>query len=149
AEMRVASALLGMSIGKQMALMLTPIVAFILATFALLALLGHHAMPAILMLVGILMTYMLAFAMTPSSIRIGTDGILTRWFGRERFFPFSSIAFTDVYDEYIATKRQHGVRLTLRNGEIVNLPTGQMDIGAAEAKRLGHRIEEARAARSA
>jgi hypothetical protein len=43
----------------------------------------------------------------------------------------------------VSTKRQHGVKLFLRGGEIVRIPTGQFDIGASNAKLLGRRIEGA------
>jgi hypothetical protein len=83
----------------------------------------------------------------PTRVSIGTDGILTRWAGKERYTALSDVRAAKVYQEYVQGKYRNGVVLTLANGEELKLPTGQSEFGAADAMRLAHRIQEAQAAR--
>lgn len=144
AEMKIASGLLGMPLAKQLALMLVPI--FLLIPASVLAVVLFQSPAVMLAGVALLLTYALGMAFSPTTVRIGTDGIVTRWLGRTRFIEHSDIARTETYDERIAGKQQRGVRLTLQNGEEIRLATGQTDIGKVEATRLAHRLEEARSA---
>jgi hypothetical protein len=144
AEMKIASGLLGMSLARQLALMLLPILLFIPASVVAVALFKSAA--GMLAGVALLLTYAFGMAFSPTTVRIGTDGIATRWLGRNRFIKHSDIARTETYDEHIAGKQQRGVRLALQSGEEIRLATGQTDIGKVEATRLAHRIEEARSA---
>lgn len=143
AQMRIASGLLAMPLWKQMAFVLTPIFFFVPMMAGAAA--AHNAY-AMMGAVLTLLTYVFSMAFAPTTVRIGTDGIVTRWLGRMRFIAHSEIARADTYDDYIAGKRQLGVLLTLKSHAKIRLPTGQMDIGRVEAQRLAHRIEEAREA---
>jgi hypothetical protein len=149
AEMRIASQLIAFNMLTQLAVTMPAVGVGMAAIFAIAATLRAQGGPFVFAVVALMLTYMLGLAFAPTTVRIGTDGIATRWLWRERFIPFSTIAKTEKYDEYVASKRQRGVRLTLTNGEAVRLPTGQTDIGEVEAARLLTRIEEARAARHA
>jgi|GEM_PF-1591375 len=149
AEMRIASALHAMSLRAQAWFVALPFFASFLATATVIPLLGSAAPYVTVGLLLVLVAYSLGLALAPTTVRIGTDGILTRWLGRRRFIPFTQITSTGVYEETVASKQWHGVRLVLRGGELVKLPAGQTEIGAAEARRLWRRIEDARAARAA
>lgn len=141
AEMRIASGLLAMPAAKQLLLVLLPLPVFLPGVlFASVA----HSATLVFAMVAALLAYTFGISLTPSTVRIGTDGIVTRWFGRTRFIEHARIQSVKTYDEYISSKRQRGVRLVLDTGEEVRLPTGQMDVGEAEAARLAQRIEEAR-----
>lgn len=144
AEMRIASGMLAMSVGMQLGLTLGPLVVFLPAVLFASAVLQSPAL--VFAMVAALLMYIFTLAFAPTTVRIGTDGVVTRWLGRTRFIEHARIQSAKTYDEYIATKRQRGVRLVLTGGEEVRLPTGQMDVGEAEAARLAQRIEEAREA---
>ena len=144
AEMRVASSMLGWSFGKQMLSIFVPMMFFMGAIFAMAALPKSPFMFIGLTLAFVAYVFSLAFA--PTTVRVGTDGVFTRWLGRKRFIPHSEIDIVVSYDWVRGTKRQRGVRLVLKSGERVHLPTGQRDIAITEAAQLERRIDEARAA---
>jgi hypothetical protein len=149
ATMRIASGLVAMPVGRQAVLMLLPIFFFLSIALGATALLGAAGMSYFFTSIMLLLAYAFTMAFAPTTVSIGTDGLVTRWLGRTRYIAFSEVRDVERYDEYIATKRQRGVRLTLRSGEVVRLATGQTDVGLTEAARLAARIEEARAARAA
>jgi hypothetical protein len=144
AEMRAASSLLGMGVLKQLGILGVPVALVIAAVIGVGSLEGASVALA---LVGLLAAYTFTLAFAPTLVRVGTDGVLTRWLGRERFHPFATITEAAFYHDIQGTKHHYGVRLTLHNGAIVSIPTGQTDVGVAEAQRLAQRIDEARAAR--
>ncbi len=148
AELSVATGLLALPVAKQLLALLTPIPIVLVASALVAATHAAFAGPLIAMLVlsTLIWTFGLAFA--PTKVRVGTDGVVTRWLGRERFIAWASVSDVETYDERVGTKQQHGVKLTLTNGEVVRLPTGQTTIGTTEAARLAERIAEARAAGS-
>ena len=149
AEMRAASGLLALSVPKQMAIMLPGVLACLAGIFWATATFQKQAGPYVMAIVTMLLVWTFTLAFAPTTIRIGTDGVVTRWLGRERFVRFTEIERAERYDEIVGTKRQCGVRLHLRGGEPVRLPTGQTEIGESESRQLLTRIEEARAARDA
>lgn len=138
AEMRIASTMVTWSVGKQLLATLVPVVVLLPSIFLL------HRGP--LILAASYIAYTLGLALAPTTVRVGTDGIVTRWLGRTRFIAHSEIVSVASYDEVIVTKRQRGVKLELRSGEVVRLPTGQQGIAAEEAAQLERRIDEAREA---
>lgn len=149
AELRIASGIVAMPVANQLLLLLLPVLGFAVSVVAIGALLHAAGGPFVVLMIVMLMTWIFGLAFTPTKVRIGTDGIVTRWLGRERFIPHASVKAFAVYDEIVGTKRQHGVKLTTPSGEEIRLPTGQTDLGAAEAARLHARIREARDAGSA
>lgn len=145
AEMRIASALLAMPLPVQAGLLLAPTPLFVAAVTLLAA--ATHSAAVVAALVAGLFAYVFTLSFAPMRVRVGTDGVVTRWLGRTRWIDHAQIEGAVVYDERISTKRQHGVRLLLAGGEELRLPTGQTDVGQAEAARLVTRILEAREAR--
>lgn len=149
AELKIASGLLAYDVATQLLVTLPAVGVGVAAILATAFILQKQAGPFIFAIIAAMLGYMLGLAFAPTTVRVGTDGIATRWLWRDRFIPFSSIARAEKYDMIIGTKRQLGVRLALMGGEEVRLPTGQTDIGEVEASRLLTRIEEAREARHA
>lgn len=147
AQMHVSSGLVAMSVGRQLLYTLGP--AFIVQALgmAFLFAFGKEGAPVFVGSIVALMAWILSIGYWPTTVRVGTDGIYTRWLTRERFTPLDRIRIATTYDEIVSTKRQHGVKLTLTNGEELRIPTGQTDIGASDARRLHHRIYEAMTAR--
>jgi hypothetical protein len=141
AEMRVASSLLGWSIGKQLLAVLLPLAVTLPLMIALMKI-----APLALILPFFYIAYVFAIGFAPTTVRIGTDGIVTRWLGRTRFVAHADIERVASYDDVRGTKRQRGVRLDLKNGEVVRLPTGQHDVALSEGAQLERRIDEAREA---
>lgn len=146
AELRIASALLGMPVGRQLLLTIPPVLFAMLSAFAVGVLLPHAGAPIVLLTVAALFTYVLSMVFTRTKVRIGTDGIITRWLGRERFIPFANLLSFAVYADTFGRKTHRGVELVLVGGERVRLPTGQTDIGMTEAEGLAARIAEAQRA---
>jgi len=148
AEMRIASGLLAMSLVRQLLMVLVPIPLVVAGIAGLALVLGHAAGPFAFALPLLLLSYVFVLAFSPTTVRVGTDGVMTQWLGRERFVPYASVASVETHKMWIGGKEQQGVVLSLSHGEVVRLPTGQTDIGESDAARLARRIEEARAARS-
>ncbi|CAN5618091.1 hypothetical protein BH09MYX1_BH09MYX1_13890 [soil metagenome] len=146
AEMKIASGVLALPVTRQLLLIFAPFLAFGGAVLGTSLTMKHAGAPVVALLIMMFLTYVFGLAFTPTKVRIGTDGIVTRWLGRERFIPFSQVRAHATYDEVIGTKRQRGVKLTLADGEIVKLPTGQTDAGTSEAVRLEKRITDAHGA---
>lgn len=146
AEMRIATGLLAMNPLKQMLMLLPPVFGVVALSLLSAVVLGHAAGPVIAFAVLMSLVWTFGLAFTPTKVRVGTDGIVTRWLGRERFIPYASVDSVQTYDEWVGTKQQRGVRVTLHSGEQVKLPTGQTSIGTSEAARLAQRIAEAREA---
>ncbi len=144
AQMRIASGLLAMSAAAQLGFTLSPLLFFLPGVLFASAVL--HSASLVFAMIGALLAYLFTLSFAPTTVRVGTDGVVTRWLGRTRFIEHARIQTVKTYDEYLATKRQRGVRLVLTGGEEVRLPTGQMDVGESEAARLAQRIEEAREA---
>lgn len=147
AEMTIASALIGMSVPTQLLVTLPAVALGVAGILTAAATLQQRAGPWVFGIIALMLVWILGLAFAPTTVRVGTDGVVTRWLWRERFIPFSSIAELAPYDEILGTKRQRGVRLRLHDGELVRLPTGQTDIGETEAARLYTRIQDAAAAR--
>ncbi len=146
AEMRIATGLAAMPVARQLAVMLPPILAATAGMVAGAATRTPAGMAVFMTLFALLMTYALGLAFLPMRVRVGTDGLVIRWLGRPRFLPFAEVTTVEIYETAVGGKVQRGVRVTLRSGERVRLPTGQTDLGASEAARLAERIEEARKA---
>lgn len=152
ARMQISSGLLTQTLGRQLALVLVPLVLLFPSMFAALAFFREAAGPFMLGLIGLFMAYVLTLAFAPTTVRIGTDGLVMQWLGRPRFLSYTELSRVERFRELKGSKEQRGVRLHLRSGEVVVLPTGQTDLGDVEAARLAERIEESRlthAARSA
>jgi hypothetical protein len=90
--------------------------------------------------------FMLAFASTmliPTKIRVGADGILTRWAGAEKFYGYREIERVAQYESGFGTRKYVGVELTLRSGKSVRLPVGQKMLNQEESNLLFERVREA------
>jgi hypothetical protein len=146
AEMRIATGMLALPVMRQMLLIFAPFPPMLVAAFLLALLHVPAAGPIIGLTVMLTLAWVFGLAFTPTHVRVGTDGIVTRWLGRERYIAYTTVAEIETYDEWVGTKQQRGVKLTLQTGEVVKLPTGQTTIGSSEAARLAERITEARAA---
>lgn len=152
AEMRIASSMLAWSVGKQLLAVLLPLLAFLALFFAVampvLGAMSKSVLAPLLILPSSLLyvAYCFGLAFAPATLRIGTDGIVTRWLGRTRFIAHSEILRLNAYDEVRGTKRQRGVWIELKSGEQVRLPTGQQEMALTEAAQLEQRIFEAREA---
>lgn len=149
AEMTIASTLLGMPIGKQLMVMLLPVVGFVASFIVLAGLPKEMVGPIFGAGIVALVAYVLTMTLAPTSVRIGTDGVEARWLGQRRFYAFTAIQSFQAYVDHHGTKVHHGVELRLRDGTFARLPTGQGRTARDEASRLLHRIRAAHEARSA
>jgi hypothetical protein len=150
AEMRIATGLAALPVMQQVLMIVPAMLGMVLGGAVAAIVLRQAGGPIAFAMVALAILYTFTIAFTPTRVRIGTDGIATRWFGRERFIPFDAISKIETYNEIIGTKRHRGVKVWIaKTGEMVRLPTGQTDIGETEAARLIERIEEARKARQA
>jgi hypothetical protein len=146
AEMWIGAGVDAMSEIAQVALMLLPTLALVGALYGAMQVLPvMHCLFAFMTL----QTGVIWGLRLPMHVRIGTDGVMRRWLGRERFVPFAEVTRVEAYTVLVASRHLRGVRLHLRGGRTVRLPTGQGDVGDAEAARRATRIELARNARLA
>ena len=138
-ELRIASWVLGLGIAHHLAVIVGTLAVFTMAW----GIAGPDFIHVFLRLLPLWGLCVLVLTLWPMKVRVGTDGVLTRWLGRSRFYPHAETRAATVYDESIAMKRQHGVLVVRQNGERVRLPTGQSEIGAIAARQLCQRINEA------
>jgi hypothetical protein len=146
AHMHIASGVLALPVASQAAAFVGPVLLLLPAIALAIALTGPGAGPYIFALVALFLGYTFGVALAPTSVRIGTDGIVTSWLFSKRFVPYSTVERAETYKRDTGGKVHRGVLLVLRDGTEVNLPTGQSDVGDVEAARLLARIEQSRAA---
>ncbi len=145
AALTVASQVHAMSIPRQMVLFITPLFVIPPLIFLATQLFPRDFAPVLVGLVALFLGWVFGVAFMPTSVRIGTDGIVTKWFHQKRFYPHTRIKTVERYREFVTNKLQYGVKVTLTDGEVVKIPTGQSELAEQEAARLCERIEDARA----
>ena len=85
----------------------------------------------------------LAVVFSPTRVRIGVDGVATRWLGMKRFIPFSKVRDVRRYEQRVGTKTHVGVMLVLDDGEEIKIPAGQTGWLRVEPAEIEERIREA------
>jgi hypothetical protein len=104
---RWASALAGIAMG------------FVVLAAQAVARVGPHVVgPAFMTMILIF----IALASVSTRLRIGADGVETRWLRRRRFIPYEQFAGAQRYSKSWGRSRIDGLRITLRTGETVDLP---------------------------
>lgn len=128
---------------KQMLLFMSPVLLTFVGVFG--GILAAGPKGAASGVIGMIasMALLMAFVAARTKIQVGADGILTRWLGKERYFPFSQIELVNPYEGRQLNKTYLGVELLLRSGEIVRLLVGQKRWAEEEAGLLVERIREA------
>lgn len=99
--------------------------------------LQHYTLP--LAPVGMLL--FLAFALIPSRIDVGADGVLVRWLHKRRFIPTRDIESVEMFDRAFGRGRTRGALLKLPLGERYDIAVFGHTV--ADAAELVERIEEA------
>ena len=84
--------------------------------------------------------FYLVVAATRTRIEVGSDGVLVRWLGRDRFYRRADIARVRAVDGLILT----GVALELSDGRTVSLPVGTRRLDGGLSRELAARVEDAR-----
>jgi hypothetical protein len=151
AELRLASRLGGMSPVKAVACLAVPAAVMLPMIYASGVLLGRGAGPFAFALAMLALTYLFAVLFAPTTVRIGTDGVVVRWLGRERFIPYSAMRDVGVYGQQGWQTHewyQHGMEITLAGGETLRVSTGRL-VGPDVSDALVRRINDARAASAA
>src|SRR6185295_4824411 len=79
-----------------------------------------------------------------TTVTIGAEGIAVRWLGRRRQIAYGDVVSVRLYEEAPAfsTRREQGIALLLRSGELVRLPAGSGPEADA-LQRLFEQIEGA------
>lgn len=88
--------------------------------------------------------YIATLLLAPTHVRVGADGIATRWLGRARFYRFSEIEDVRPYRLESGGKVYLGVELVLARG-VERICTGQEGWLSVDVEELIERIREARA----
>ncbi len=94
-----------------------------------------------LVLFPLAVAFYLVLGVTRTRIDVGSDGVLVRWLGRERFHRHADIARVRVTEGLVLT----GVDLELHGGDAFSMPVGTRRLDGGLARELGERIEDARA----
>lgn len=139
AQMRVASDVFAWSRGKQLLFMLAPVFGVITGVPALAVALGVPGLAALAPL--LLLAWVSGLLLTGTRVRIGVDGIHTRWLHKERFIPYSRVQRVDRYEESGGGKIYVGVALVLEDGERIKIPAGQKGWGV-DPLEVEERIRE-------
>jgi hypothetical protein len=88
-------------------------------------------------------TWIFGLIFAPTRVRVGVDGVATRWLGRDRFVPFSRVRGVQTYEERVGGKTYFGVALDLDGGERIKLPAGQKGFTSMNTAELEERIRQA------
>lgn len=145
AEIRAASQIFAWSLSKQLLVLTGPILVPIFAVQGLAVVLGASKVLAVIVPLLLLSAFTWIFGMifAPTRVRVGVDGVATRWLGKDRFVPFSKVRSVEAYEERVGGKTYLGVALDLDGGERVKLPAGQKGFTSVEAAELEERVREA------
>jgi hypothetical protein len=146
AHLRIASGLLALSGVQQAAAIAAPLALLLPSIFSTTHFMGRAAGPYVFAEVLVYVAYVLGLAFAPTTVNIGTDGVEVRWLHTSRFVRLDQVARVERFREFRSSKEQHGVRLHLRDGDVVRLHTGQGDLGLSDAARLESRLDDARSA---
>lgn len=144
AELRALSGVMALPLAKQLAVMLLPFFVLMIAGIATSAALAPSLGPApMLGGIGMAVTWILGLVFSPTTVRIGVDGVVLRWLGRERFVPFADVTRLERYELEQGNKTYIGLTLHLRDGREVKVPTGQKNWNEADASELEERMRQA------
>ncbi|NUP06843.1 MAG: hypothetical protein HOW73_12395 [Polyangiaceae bacterium] len=76
-------------------------------------------------------------------VRVGIDGISTRWLGRRRFYPFSTIERVCRYDAGRSPNPIVGIELFFHGGAQLQLPVGEANEAELACSALYARVRQA------
>ncbi len=108
--------------------------------------LGIFSVKAGFFLVPLFVLAGLFLMLAPTKVEVGVDGILVRWLGRTRFVPIGDILYVDTTIRGMGRNRVLTVLVSLRSGEILDLPVTQRGWDDGRASIVAERIREAMAA---
>ncbi len=131
------------SAGKQLAIFLTPAMAVFARVMVTTAFGARGGSVIGALFLPLAVATLLMLTLTRTKVHVGADGILTKWLGRERFYPFKDIEWVNPIAKASMNKTYIGVELVLRNGERATVFTGQKRFGEEEQDALLERISEA------
>jgi hypothetical protein len=141
AEMRAASDLFAWSLLKQLVAILGPMAMFLLpAVFGAAA---TNSPIGVALAVPLFVVYVFTLLLAPTRLRIGVDGVVTRWLGRETFVPFARVTDVRGYRHRSGNKIYFGVELALDGGETVRIPCGQEGWSTVARDEIMTRIQDA------
>lgn len=142
AEVRAMSRIFSMPAWKQMALYMSPAIAAFIGMAIGMGSFGKGGAAFGPMLMVVAYPFLLTMILIREKVQIGADGILTRWMGRQRYFPFSQIEWVNPWEGAQLNKRYTGVELVLRSGEKHRILVGQKRWSEEERGLLLERISE-------
>lgn len=143
AELRCMTPVVTKPVATQAAFWL-PALGLIFGSLALGGLIGRSIGPiAVVVGVALMLAYVFGIVMAPTRVRIGADGIATRWLGRARFYPFADIERVDDWSERVGTKEYRGIVIHERSGKTTKIAAGQKGWNDAAVEPLRHRVTEA------
>lgn len=102
-----------------------------------------------LSLMPILVLLFAGVSLLPSRVEVGADGVLVRWFGRERFVRHDAIELAWVGERGWGKSRRKSVLLKLTSGEEMDIPVSSVTWDRGRAEALVARIHAAMEARRA
>ncbi len=142
-ELNGASEIFDWPLAKQLAAFLLPVFLLVPAVAAGGVWLGPLGAPFVLLMILSFLAYTFGISFTPTRVRIGVDGVSTRWFNQERFIPFRSVRDVAEYKTRSGGKTYVGVELTLEDGGVERIVCGQEGWMSGDLAEMLARIREA------
>jgi hypothetical protein len=143
-ELRAASSLFTWGVAKQLLVTVAPILVALLLLGMLIGSRSPRVAAFGIPAVGLsAFVWMFGLIFSPTRVRIGVDGIVTRWLGKERFIPLSRVTGVGAYEERVGGKTYVGVAVQLAGGERVKIPAGQKGWMQVDPNEIEERIREA------
>jgi len=125
--------------------MIFGVFAVLAATFALQRVFGSGGAG----LAPILFLLFAGVSLLPTRVEVGADGVLIRWFGRERFVRHDAIELAWIGERGWGRSRRKSVLLKLVSGEELEIPVSSITWDRGRAEALVARIHAAMEARRA
>lgn len=91
-----------------------------------------------------MVAFVLASVLSSTTVEVGEEGLAIRWLGRRRRIGYADVVSARLYEEApaLSGRREQGIAILLRSGELVRLPAGSGS-DAEGLPALLERIEDA------
>ncbi|NUP04478.1 MAG: hypothetical protein HOW73_00265 [Polyangiaceae bacterium] len=89
------------------------------------------------------MVFLFVLLLSPTRVRVGADGIVTRWLGRSRFYRYGDLESVEPWEANRGGKRYMGIAIRGKDGSVRRIAAAQKGWNEGAAKQLEERVAEA------